>query len=128
MFEKNGRWWIDYYHNGKRKRECVCPDKKLAETVLKKRIVSLAENVIDLDDRRPIMQAVMREHLERAGIQTHIMETPLTRKYLYFAQCGNAVKIGVSVNPAVRLRKMQAPDKITILQMIKNAGHLLTRA
>jgi len=41
---KKGNWLIDYYVNGRRKREKIGPDKKLAEMVLKKRRVEIAEN------------------------------------------------------------------------------------
>jgi hypothetical protein len=37
VFKKQGVYWIDYYVNGRRKRERIGPDKRLAETVLRKR-------------------------------------------------------------------------------------------
>jgi hypothetical protein len=40
VFKKQGVYWIDYYVSGHRKRERIGPDKKLAETVLKKRKVN----------------------------------------------------------------------------------------
>ena len=41
---KNGHnWYIDYYAHGKRKREKIGPSQKLAETVLAKRKVEIAE-------------------------------------------------------------------------------------
>ena len=43
VFKKQGVYWIDYYVNGHRKRERIGPDKRLAETVLKKRKVESAE-------------------------------------------------------------------------------------
>jgi len=43
VFYRNNNWWIDYYFNGKRKREKIGPSKKLAEIVLKKRLVEIAE-------------------------------------------------------------------------------------
>jgi integrase len=51
VFKKQGVYWIDYYVNGRRKRERIGPDKRLAETVLKKRKVELAEGKY-LDKRR----------------------------------------------------------------------------
>jgi hypothetical protein len=94
--------------------------------VLKKRLASLAENVIDINDRRPIMQAIAAEGLATAGIQTRITQKPLTRKYLYFIRCGDAVKIGVSSRPEERIKTLQtgAHAPITLLCKIKNAGHL----
>jgi hypothetical protein len=43
VFIKQDVYWIDYYVNGQRKRERIGPDKKLAETVLRKRKVEIAE-------------------------------------------------------------------------------------
>lgn len=43
VYLKGENWYIDYYVNGRRKREKVGPSKKLAETVLKKRKVEIAE-------------------------------------------------------------------------------------
>jgi integrase len=53
VFKKQGVCWIDYYVNGRRKRERIDPDKKLAEVVLKKRKVENAEGKY-LDKQRPI--------------------------------------------------------------------------
>lgn len=43
VYKKGNTYYIDYYFCGRRKRECIGPDKRLAETVLKKRKVELAE-------------------------------------------------------------------------------------
>jgi integrase len=43
VFKKQGVYWIDYYVNGRRKRARIGPDKRLAETVLQKRKVAIAE-------------------------------------------------------------------------------------
>ena len=43
VFKKQGVYWIDYYVSGRRKRERIGPDKRLAEVVLKKRKVEIAE-------------------------------------------------------------------------------------
>ena len=43
VFKKQGVYWIDYYVDGHRKRERIGPDKRLAETVLRKRKVEIAE-------------------------------------------------------------------------------------
>jgi integrase len=53
VFKKQGVFWIDYYVNGQRKRERIGPDKRLAETVLKKRKVAIAEGKF-LERKRPI--------------------------------------------------------------------------
>ena len=44
VFQKNNNYWIDYYVNGRRMREKIGTSKKLAETVLRKRKVEIAEN------------------------------------------------------------------------------------
>jgi integrase len=51
VFKKQGVYWIDYYVNGRRKRERIGPDKRLAETVLQKRKVAIAEGKY-LDKRK----------------------------------------------------------------------------
>lgn len=43
LYLKGENWYIDYYANGRRKREKVGPSRKLAETVLRKRKVEIAE-------------------------------------------------------------------------------------
>jgi integrase len=43
VYRKGEDWYIDYYAHGRRKREKIGPSKKLAETVLKKRKVEIAE-------------------------------------------------------------------------------------
>lgn len=50
-YPKGKDWYIDYYVNGRRKREKVGPSKKLAEIVLQKRKVQIAEGKF-LDIRR----------------------------------------------------------------------------
>ncbi len=44
LFLKNDEWYIDYYANGRRKREKIGPNKTLALNVLRKRKVEIAEN------------------------------------------------------------------------------------
>jgi integrase len=53
VFKKQGVYWIDYYVNSHRKRERIGPDKKLVDTVLKKRKVEIAEGKF-LEKRQPI--------------------------------------------------------------------------
>ena len=43
LYKKRENWFIDYYVNGRRKRERIGTSKKVAETVLKKRKVQIAE-------------------------------------------------------------------------------------
>lgn len=43
VYQRGGNYYIDYYADGQRKRECIGTDKRLAETVLKKRKVEIAE-------------------------------------------------------------------------------------
>jgi hypothetical protein len=43
VFKKQGVYWIDYYVDGHRKRERIGPDKRLAETVLRKRMVVMVK-------------------------------------------------------------------------------------
>ncbi len=40
---EGGDWYIDYYVNGRRKRECIGPNKRQADQILAKRRVQIAE-------------------------------------------------------------------------------------
>jgi len=53
VFKKQGVYWIDYYVEGHRKRERIGPDKRLAENVLRKRKVEIAEGRF-LEEQRPV--------------------------------------------------------------------------
>lgn len=44
IYRKGDDWYIDYYAYGKRKREKIGPSKTLAENVLRKRKIEIAEN------------------------------------------------------------------------------------
>jgi len=44
IYQKDGNWFIDYYVRGRRKREKIGPSRKLAEMVLAKRKIEIAEN------------------------------------------------------------------------------------
>ncbi len=44
IFKKGKKYYIDYYVQGRRKRESIGPSKELAQIVLKKRKVQIAEN------------------------------------------------------------------------------------
>jgi len=44
IYQKDGNWFIDYYANGRRKREKIGSSRKLAEMVLAKRKIEIAEN------------------------------------------------------------------------------------
>jgi hypothetical protein len=53
IFIRDGAYWIHYYVDGQRKRERIGPDKRLAETVLRKRKVEIAEGKF-LEWKRPV--------------------------------------------------------------------------
>ncbi len=44
LFKKGENWYIDYYLDGRRRREAVGPNRKVAERALAKRQVQVAEN------------------------------------------------------------------------------------
>jgi hypothetical protein len=52
-------YWIDYYANGRRKREHIGPDRRLAETVVRKRKVEIAEG--KFLDKRKIPRCLFNE-------------------------------------------------------------------
>ncbi len=55
VFIKNGSFWIDYYFNGRRKREKVGPSKTLATKALRKRQIQIAEGkFLDIDQQKTI--------------------------------------------------------------------------
>jgi len=59
IFKKNNNWYIDYYVNGRRKRESIGPSKELAKKVLQKRKVQIAENKyldVKRNDRIPFSE------------------------------------------------------------------------
>jgi integrase len=68
VFLKNGNWFIDYRANGRRIREKVGPTKNLAEMVLKKRRVEIAEGKF-LDIKRK--QKVKFEELTQMYLDIH---------------------------------------------------------
>ena len=44
VFRRGKDWWIDYYVQGRRRREKVGSSKTLAEMSFKKRMIEIAEN------------------------------------------------------------------------------------
>ena len=44
IFRKANNWYIDYYINGRRKREKIGPNRRQAELVFQKRQVQIAED------------------------------------------------------------------------------------
>ncbi len=55
VFKKNDNWYIDYYVNGRRKREKIGPNRKQALIVLQKRKVQIAENkFLDIEEQGTI--------------------------------------------------------------------------
>jgi len=62
IYHKNGSWFIDYYANGRRKREKIGSSRKLAETVLAKRKIEIAENrFLDIKKRPRVLFGEMAE-------------------------------------------------------------------
>ena len=66
IFQRGDNYYIDYYVNNRRKREMIGPSKRLAETVLKKRKVEIAENkFLDIEKIEKIrFDAFADEYLE----------------------------------------------------------------
>lgn len=55
IYQKGDNWYIDYRISGRRKREMIGTSKILAETVLKKRKVQIAEGkFLDIENIKPI--------------------------------------------------------------------------
>lgn len=68
VFQRHGEWYVDYYANGRRKREKVGPSKKLAQDVLRKRQVQVAENKF-LDIRKE--EKVKFRDFAQTFLETH---------------------------------------------------------
>lgn len=52
VFERNGMWYIDYYIEGQRRRECVGLDKKMAEDALIVRKAEIAQGKYNLKRKK----------------------------------------------------------------------------
>ena len=70
IFKKDGAWYIDYYVNGRRRRERIGSSRKLAEAVLGKRKVQIAEGkFLDVSGRAKIkFESLTAEYLEFSKI------------------------------------------------------------
>ena len=55
VFQRGNIYYIDYYASGKRVRETIGPNKKLAEKILCKRLAAVTENKhLDIRKRKKI--------------------------------------------------------------------------
>jgi len=68
VFKKGKTWYIDYYVDGQRKRESVGSSRKMAEKVLAKRKVQIAEGrFLDIENKAKIsFENLSRQYLEYA--------------------------------------------------------------
>lgn len=93
VYKKGQNYYIDYYADGRRKREKVGPSKKLAETVLQKRLVEVAEGkFLDIrKEKQTALEAFIKEYLvyskTNKAANTHELDKMATRNLLGF--CGN---------------------------------------
>ena len=69
VFLKGKNWWIDYYANHRRKREKIGPSRELAQKVLMKRRVEIAEGRF-LDIKRN--QRVKFDDIAEAYLEKHL--------------------------------------------------------
>ena len=53
VFKRENMWWIDYYHEGKRIRESVSPNKTVALKALEARKGEIAQDRFDLTKVKP---------------------------------------------------------------------------
>lgn len=67
-YKKGDNWYIDYYIHGRRKREKIGPSKALAEIVLKKRKVEIAEGKF-LDKKK--IEKIKFESFSRQFLDLH---------------------------------------------------------
>lgn len=66
VFKKNGKWYIDYYFEGRRIREAIGPNKKMAEQALAVRKAEIAQGKFDIRDvkRSPLLEAFANDYLD----------------------------------------------------------------
>ncbi len=66
VFKKQGNWWIDFYHQGKRVRRKVGPSKKVAEMALADIQVKKSKNDFlgVCDPKRILFKDFAAEYLE----------------------------------------------------------------
>jgi len=68
IFKKNKTWYIDYYVDGQRKREAVGSNLKMAEKVIAKRKVQIAENrFLDVESKAGCsFETLSKQYMEYA--------------------------------------------------------------
>lgn len=66
VFKKNGKWYIDYYSEGRRIREAIGPSRKMAEQALAVRRAEIAQGKFDIRDvkRSPLFEAFANDYLD----------------------------------------------------------------
>jgi len=65
LFKKNGKWCIDYYFEGRRVRETVGPNKRVAEQALAVRKAEITQNRYTLSKRESVLfQDFAKEYLD----------------------------------------------------------------
>src|SRR5690349_8567116 len=79
---KGGNWSVDYFVNGRRVREMVAPNKKLAEAILNKRLADIAENK-HLDVKKE--QKIKFKDVAHTYMETH--SKPLKRSWKTDENC-----------------------------------------
>jgi len=72
VYRKGECWYIDYYINGSRKREKIGQSKKLAQTVLKKRKIEIAEGrYLDIkQDNRIAFRELAMKYLQLPEVKS----------------------------------------------------------
>ena len=91
VFKIQDVYWIDYYVSGRRRRERIGPDKRLAETVLYKRKVEIAEG--KYLDKRTVPRCSFSEladvYLDWAKVNHRGYEGTLSRVELFRREFGS---------------------------------------
>jgi integrase len=131
---KNGNWFIDYYFNGRRKREKVGTSKTLAEIVLKKRKVEIAEGKF-LDIRREHkikFEDFANEYLEihckpnnKSWHKSDYFNLESLKKYFGNKYLSEITPKDIELYRAERMKKV---SKSTINRVLSCFGSLYNRA
>lgn len=70
LFKKRGKWYIDYYYQGRRIRECVGPSKRMAEQALAARKGEIVQGRFKIEEVKvtPLLEDFARQYLAWAEV------------------------------------------------------------
>jgi integrase len=133
IFKKRGEYWIDYYVQGRRRREKIGPSKKLAQAVMAKRRVQIAEAKY-LDMRRmPIckFEELAKEYLEYSRLNKRSYkqsELPNVQKLLNYFRGQNLQQISTLDIERYKAYSRQKHKPATVNRQLACLKHMFNKA